>query len=407
MPGRFKAIRCGRRWGKTALAATIICDRAARGESWGLFAPDYKITSETYREIYEILDPVTESASKIDGVIRLLGGGRVDFWTLNNPRAGRSRKYHGVMIDEAAFAGPDMQMIWERSIKPALLDHMGVGWALSTPAGKDEGNWFYNICTDPAHGFVEFHAPTSSNPYLPQDELARLERDNSPEVYRQEYLGEFVDWSGVAFFTMDALLVDGAPVPMPDRCDTVFATMDTAIKSGLEHDATGAVFWAYNSLANPCLHILDWDILQIEGAALEGWLPSVFARLEELSRECGARRGSIGVMIEDKASGTVLLQQARNSGWPAYPIESKLTSMGKNERAIAASPYVYRGDIKITDTAFHKTKVHKGRSANHLIAQITSFRIGSQDGASDDLLDCLCYGIAMGRGTNAGTRRGI
>jgi hypothetical protein len=81
--------------------------------------------------------------------------------------------------------------------------------------------------------------------------------------------------------------------------------------------------------------------------------------------------------------------------------------MGKNERAIAASPYVYRGDIKITDTAFHKTKVHKGRSANHLIAQITSFRIGSQDGASDDLLDCLCYGIAIARGTNAGTRRGI
>jgi hypothetical protein len=206
---------------------------------------------------------------------------------------------------------------------------------------------------------------------------------------------------------MDALLVDGAPVPMPVRCDTVFATIDTAIKSGLEHDATAAVFWAYNSIGTPCVHILDWDILQIEGAALEGWLPSVFARLEGLSRECGARRGSIGVMIEDKASGTVLLQQARNGGWPAYPIESKLTSMGKNERAIAASPYVHRGDIKITDSAFHKTKVHKGRSANHLVAQITSFRIGSRDGASDDLLDCFCYGIAMARGTNAGSRRGI
>jgi len=134
---------------------------------------------------------------------------------------------------------------------------------------------------------------------------------------------------GCRIFPIDALLVDGVPVPMPQRCDTVFATMDTAIKSGLDHDATGAVFWAYNSLADPCLHILDWDILQIEGAALVGWLPSVFARLEELSRECGARRGSSGVMIEDKASGTVLLQQAKNNGWRAHPIESKLTSTGK------------------------------------------------------------------------------
>jgi hypothetical protein len=35
--------------------------------------------------------------------------------------------------------------------------------------------------------------------------------------------------------------------------------------------------------------ILDWNIAQIEGATLETWLPSVFERLEELSRRCLAR----------------------------------------------------------------------------------------------------------------------
>ena len=413
VPGRYKAIRCGRRWGKTAMATTIICDGAARGENWGLFAPDYKITSETYRDIFEILAPITLSASKIDGVIRCIGGGRVDFWTLNNPRAGRSRKYHGVVIDEAAFAGPDMQDIWDKSIKPTLLDYRGVGWALSTPAGKDEENWFYAICNDPASGFVEFHAPSSTNPYLPTDEIAKLATDNSPEVYRQEYLAEFVDWTGIAFFPIEALLVDGQPVPMPDRCDTVIALVDTAIKSGQEHNSTAVVWISYNSLLPTApVNILDWDIIQIEGAQQAAWLPSVFERAEQLARQCGARYGSSGAMVEDKATGTVLIQQsvnlqAQGIHSPVYPIDSKLTAMGKDERAIAASPYVYAGDIKITEEAFNKTKVHKKISANHLIRQVTSFRVGSKVKDGLDLLDCFCYAVLMTRGTNAGERKGI
>ena len=72
-----------------------------------------------------MLDPIKKSGSKVDGVIHAISGGRVDFWTLNNPNAGRSRRYHGVIIDEAAFAEDDLQAIWERAIKPALLDYRG------------------------------------------------------------------------------------------------------------------------------------------------------------------------------------------------------------------------------------------------------------------------------------------
>jgi phage terminase large subunit-like protein len=407
IPGRYKVIRCGRRWGKTAMSSTVVCDRVARGESWGIFAPDYKITSETYREIHTILDPIIASSSKIDSVIRVINGGRVDFWTLNNPRAGRSRKYHGVIIDEAAFVNKDMEKLWTQSIKPTLLDYGGVAWVLSTPCGKDEDNWFYHICTDTGSEFVEYHAPTAGNPYLPPDEVEKLKDENSPEVYRQEYLAEFVDWSGVAFFPIESLLVNGAPVPMPTKCDTILAIIDTAIKSGQEHDSTAVTYVSYNSLTKPCTIILDWDLQQIEGAAQEAWLLSIYQRCEQLARQCGARRGSSGALIEDKATGTVLIQQAKNKGHQARAIDSKLTSMGKDERAIAASPYVYGGDVKIADEAFNKTKVHKRVSANHLIKQVTNFRIGAKDDAADDALDTFCYAVLMTRGTSSGERKGI
>ena len=121
---------------------------------------------------------------------------------------------------------------------------------------------------------------------------------------------------------------------------------------------------------------IDWDIAQIEGALLETWLPSVFDALEELARLCRARNGSLGAFIEDKNSGTILLQQARRRGMPAREIESELTAMGKDERAISVSGYVHQGLIKYSDRAFNKTVIYKQRSRNHLLEQVESFRIG-------------------------------
>jgi hypothetical protein len=42
-------------------------------------------------------------------------------------------------------------------------------------------------------------------------------------VYAQEYLAEFVDWSGVAFFSREKLLADNLSLPVPPWCEGVFA----------------------------------------------------------------------------------------------------------------------------------------------------------------------------------------
>jgi hypothetical protein len=47
--------------------------------------------------------------------------------------------------------------------------------------------------------------------------------------------------------------------------------------------------------------------------------------------------------------------------------------MGKDERALSVSGYVYRESVKYTDYAFDKTTVHKRKSRNHLVYQIESF----------------------------------
>jgi len=329
-----------------------------------------------------------------------------------------------VIIDEAAFAkdgdnraDDSMTAIWEKAIKPTLVDYAGRALVCSNTRGKDPDNFFYAICNEPRYGFAEFHAATIDNPVLPlradhESEAAWRERreayfeelraSNDPLVYAQEYGAEFVDWAGAAFFHRDKLPVEGQPVSPPSHCGAVFAIIDTAVKTGTDNDGTAVVYFAYDPHAPIPLVLLDWGIAQIEGALLETWLPGVNVRLEELARLCRAR-SSAGVFIEDKGSGTVLLQQALRRGLTVRAIDSKLTALGKDERAISVSGYVHQGKVKYAAEAWAKMAVNKGSSRNHLVDQVERFRIGDKDGKrQDDLLDGFCYGIAIALGNRQG-----
>ncbi len=417
LEGKYKAIRCGRRWGKSELAKVVVCNAVIRGQSVGWFTPDYKIQSEAFNEMTEILDPVVTNTNANAGLIRTMMNGRIDFWTLENERAGRSRRYHLVVIDEAAFTKSNMMSIWNLAIQPTLLDYDGDALVLSNTNGNDPQNFFYQICNESKHGFVVYHAPTTANPLLPlrksketdaewkqrrAEMEAALIRDHHPLVYQQEYLAEFVDWSGVAFFSIEKLLYNARPVEYPKICDYIFAVIDSAVKTGRDNDGTAVVYCAYTKYPEPHLVFLDWDLQQIEGALLETWLPLVFKHCEELATKCRARYGSAGAWIEDKASGMVLLQQAIRREWPAHAIDSKLTSVGKSERAISVSGYVHRDLVKLSEVAYNRTSSYKGVTRNHFVSQVTGFRIGVKDQIDDDLLDCFAYAIALSLGNAEG-----
>ena len=216
--------------------------------------------------------------------------------------------------------------------------------------------------------------------------------------------------AGTSFFDVNNVLVevcasDGSksflPIEPSDRYDAVFATIDTAVKTGSKNDGTAVCYWAVQTRIEQRLVLLDWDIVQIEGALLETWLPTVFQNLEAFAVQHKARMGSLGAWIEDKASGSILLQQMARRNLPARSIDSKLTSVGKDERAISVSGYIQRGMVKISRHAYDKTTIYKGKSGNHFLMQVFRFRIGVKD-QSDDLLDAFTYGVAISLGNADG-----
>lgn len=417
-PAKRKAIRCGRRWGKSLYGVTIACDGAAKGKLIGYFTPGYKYQIEVYNDCADILKAVRAGSNKVEGTIRTTTNGRVDFWTLEDERAGRSRKYHHVIIDEAAFAKQNAMEIWDRSIEPTLLDYDGSVTVLSNTNGNSPANFFWRICNERQHGFLEYHAPTSQNPHVPErkageteieymarrvETFAEIVRTRPALVYAQEYLAEFVSWAGVPIFDATKMLVNGEGVPYPAHCDIVFVVIDSAMKDGSEHDGTGASYWSWSAYREELI-CLDWEYVQVQGAFLIEWIPSVFARCEELARECAARSGSIGAYIEDAQSGTILLQQCDAAGLPAQPLPSELTAAGKDQRAINASPAVFQGKVKFSRHAHKKTTNFKGQDRNHMWHQMIDFRVADKDAAkrADDLLDTGTYAIAITHGNQQG-----
>ena len=88
---RFMALRCGRRFGKTDLAKAWIKQGLVQGEACAWFAPQHMQASEVFSDLSRSLAPLVLARSRGAGHIKLLTDGRVDFWSLENPIAGRSR----------------------------------------------------------------------------------------------------------------------------------------------------------------------------------------------------------------------------------------------------------------------------------------------------------------------------
>ena len=374
----------------------------------GWFTPNYKLMTPTYKRLGTMLRPGIVHSSRLDQIIECVNGGGIEFWTLGDKDAGRSRFYDWVIIDEASLVQKDMKDIWEQAIAPTLLDRGGNAVMAGTPKGINPENYFYEACNAKEHPkdskttlWEEYHAPTWCNPTLNEAEVSTLQDKYPPLVYQQEYCADFVDWSGEAFFLLENMLENGKPCIDPGIIDTVFATIDTAAKDGKENDGTAVCYWGFRKLEPQKLYLLDWDIVQIKGALLVEWLPGVYQRLESYTKRWKVRFGSSGVLIEDRSSGVILIQQAVRNGWPVKALDGDLTQLGKTARAINISGNVYQKQVVIMAEAYNKTVNYRGNSRNHFLSQVTGFRIGQKD-EEDDLLDAFCYGVAVALGDRQG-----
>lgn len=346
------------------------------------------------------------------------------FWYM----VSRNRSTCGVEPYIRATCNPDCDS-WVAKLIEWWIDQ-NTGLAIPERAGAVR--WFVRVgddlvWADDPLDLVNYVDPVENRPIPPKsltfipsllsDNKALLRADPRymanllalPLVERERLLrGNWkIRWSGQKFFDLQNMLVNGAPIEVPKVCDAVFAVMDTAAKTGKNHDGVATTYFAVTKFGG-CgypLAVIDYDYRQLEGASLEAWLPSVQTVGEQMARDLGARQGYLGVWIEDASSGIILLQQQKNiKGSKAHAINSKLTSLGKDGRALSVSGYVSTGKVKLTRRAYDRVVVFKGEAKNHLISQVENYSIADPEEAkrADDVFDTFCYGVALALGNKGG-----
>lgn len=197
---RFNVLECGRRFGKTVLGLYVAIAKATQmGVPVGWFAPTYKGLSEQWNEALHMSRDVIASMSKQERQLRFLGGGLIDFWSLENSDAGRGRKYALVVIDEASIVR-ELEISWTASIRPMLTDLRGGAWFLGTPKGR---NYFHSLFLKgqdmQSEEWRSWRFATTANPYMSVHEVAGAKADLPEHIYSQEYEGVPADDAGNPF----------------------------------------------------------------------------------------------------------------------------------------------------------------------------------------------------------------
>lgn len=205
---RFRVLCCGRRWGKTTLAidqmkACAISKpvriayiaptlQQARDIAWQQLKRDCAQAALSIREApqLEIIMPTQRGG---ESSIVLRGWEAVE--TL------RGQAFDLVVIDEVASMRNFWQS-WQEVIRPTLTDRKGEGIFISTPKGFNHFYDLYNM-QDTDVDYKSWHLPSSANPYLPADELAKAQSELSSERFAQEYLADFKKTEGLVYKEFD------------------------------------------------------------------------------------------------------------------------------------------------------------------------------------------------------------
>src|SRR5574343_1126060 len=259
-PARFKAMCCGRRWGKTITESNWLTEGAINdgGKNWWI-SPIFAQAKEVFREKVAAAKKGGAAAAFKDvslSELRIedLNGGVEHYKSSDNPDTLRGSGLKRVVLDEAARMKRE---IWEEVMRPAVSDTHGKVMFGSTPKGK---NWFFEVWSrghdDLQPEFASWRFPTSDNPMIQQSDLDHARASLPADVFAQEYEAEFLDNQAGVFRNVAACSTSKRQEPIPGMA--YYAGLDLARLSDftvltiLDQDGNQVYMDRFN--------LLDWTI---------------------------------------------------------------------------------------------------------------------------------------------------
>ena len=201
---RFRSVVAGRRFGKSYLAAAELLRAAISGKNKNCFycCPTYGMAKEIQWDmlIQMIPDEYLVKTNETALTIKLINGSTIALKGAEKPNNLRGRALDFVVLDEFADMRPEA---WYEVLRPSLSDREGSALFIGTPKGR---NHFYDLWAkgvDGADGWESFQYTTVQGGNVSPSEVEQAKADLDERTFAQEYLSEFVTYSGLIYWAFD------------------------------------------------------------------------------------------------------------------------------------------------------------------------------------------------------------
>jgi phage FluMu gp28-like protein len=392
---RFNVAACGRQMGKTTLGIRLVALGVQDGWPCAWMAPTYKYLEDVWRQLRQVLEPITSDKSEQQHRIAARSGGSVECWSLDDPDAARGRKYRRIVVDEAALVR-DLETVWQASLRPTLSVLQGDAWFLSTPKGLDAFHALYQLGQDPLQAeWQSWQMPSSASPFISANEIAAARAELPERTFAQEFLADFIQLEGAGVFR-GVRAVSRLQPRGPER----------------GHQYVFGVDWGRT---NDFTAISVMDATLGEQVALDRFSNIDYEYQSERLHKWAEVYRPVLVVAESNAMGRPLVERlqvgyARLMGEarPALPVWAwEATNASKAALVQALGLAIERGDITLLDDA---VQVGELQSYEAQVLPSGLLRYGAPGGQHDDTVIALglaYLGAQRDRAPSARTRYGF
>lgn len=309
---RFRVARCGRRFGKSWLAAWEMYAKALSTDNARIVY--YAPTRDDARDImWRVLKEVCAQSiigdpneSRLEMTIRTLNGSTslivlYGWEALQDRGKGVGVKNDFAVLDEVSKYA-NFEYGWQEILRPTLIDVQGGALFISTTNGF---NHFYDLCNKELidNDYKTFHFTSYDNPFIKVEEIDKIKSEMTEDRAAQEIYAEFRKKEGLVYkeFSRELHVTNQKP-------ELVIETLG-GVDPGFTHPAAiltvkkdyEGVYW----ITDEWLHSQKTEAEIVEQVAVQRF-NKVYPDPENASLIEALKRRSVNVREVKKGKGSIV-----------------------------------------------------------------------------------------------------
>lgn len=207
--------------GKTLLGINILLYWALsnKNQKCAWVSPTFSQAKSVLDQIVTAANELIETSNRMEATINFINGSSIKFLSADSADNIRGFRFHYLVMDEAAYM---KESTINTVILPTLNPNGKKCLMISTPKGKNHLFTWFN-----KEDVIAMKFPLTECPYVSEVLIQEAKASLPADIFRQEYLADFVDSSNDVFMGIDKVsVVDNYPIANNQE---VFVGIDTGL----------------------------------------------------------------------------------------------------------------------------------------------------------------------------------